>query len=151
MLQVAAQHGQEDLVFVCEVHVAKSISTKTIVSVLSTAYLYDLKCLKSACLSFIKKNAAALLVSSSFRKKLETDHHMHIWEDLKDKLGGDSSSDSESEDAVPVDDPNPNLTPPICGSSSSSSSSGSSSSSSGSNSSSSSSSSIRSSSGSRGS
>ena len=98
MLDVAAQHGCADLTSACEMEAIRTLTTATVVPMIEAAFLHDLTLLKGACITFIKDNAAALMLSSSLLKLQKT--HKHIWKHLRLALGAPEEEEEEEEERV---------------------------------------------------
>jgi len=75
VLELAALHGQDELVSFCEQHALQSLTVRTVVTKLVAAHLHKLTVLKAACIALIKsdmRTQAAVLRSKAFRQLEET-------------------------------------------------------------------------------
>ena len=94
MLDVAAQHGSEDLTAVCEQQACLGLTKATVLSTIAIAYLHDLAKLKAACINFVKENASAIMFTAAFARLKKSSPA--IWADLRLALG--APEDDEEED-----------------------------------------------------
>ena len=96
MLDVAAQHGSEDLTAVCEQQACLGLTKATVLSTIAIAYLHDLAKLKAACINFVKENASSIMFTAAFARLKNSSPA--IWADLRLALGAPEDDEEEVED-----------------------------------------------------
>jgi hypothetical protein len=87
VLELAALHGQDELVSACEQHGLQSLTVRTVVTKLVVAHLHKLTALKAACIALIKsdmRTQAAVTMSKAYKQLEET--QPVLWLELRAAL-----------------------------------------------------------------
>jgi hypothetical protein len=83
--ELASKYGQDGLFAACEEHARKALTVKSVVPIIVSAKLYDLKQLKTECMELIKGNMAVVLTSTAFMN-LKT-KEPELWREVRVALG----------------------------------------------------------------
>jgi hypothetical protein len=100
--ELASKYGQDGLFAACEEHARKVLTVKSVVPIIVTAKLYDLKQLKSECMELIKRNMAVVLTSTAFMK-LKT-KEPELWREVRVALGVTEEHDDDDDDNDDVEE-----------------------------------------------
>jgi hypothetical protein len=87
VLELAALHGQDELVSACEQHALQSLTVRTVVTKLVAAHLHKLTALEAACIALIKSDMRTLssVLKSKAYKQLEETQPV-LWPELRAAL-----------------------------------------------------------------